>query len=55
MKLQQCFLAIISATAPAALQAICFCMPEFPEISKRYASLAYFFPFLNSSSQKIIK
>ena len=32
-----------------------FCTPEFPEIGKRYASSAYFFPFLNSPSQEIIK
>ncbi len=36
-------------------KAIHFCMPEFPEIGKRYTSLAYFVSFLNSPLQKIIK
>ena len=36
-------------------KAIRFCTPEFPEISKRYASSAYFVPFLNSPLQEIIK
>ena len=46
---------LVYLSLEASLQAICFCMPEFPEIGERYASLAYFVPFLNSPLQEIIK
>jgi hypothetical protein len=36
-------------------KAIRFCTPEFPEIGKKYASSAYFFPFLNSPSQETVE
>ncbi len=44
-----------SESTELSISAIRFCKPEFSEIGKRYPSSAYFFPFLNSPLEEIMK